>query len=104
MSNDSEDNKQITIPISDENSTRIHNEVLKRRSLILNVMKPSLSLTSLPPNSSKETCNETNVTAERPYNSLKVCFLHNNKRDRQFRYQCIYFFHTKKLILEKERC
>lgn len=38
------------------------------------LMKPSLSLTSLPPQSPKETSDETQLV-ERPYNSLKVRFL-----------------------------
>lgn len=39
------------------------------------LMKPSLSLTSLPPQSPKEVSDEAH-SAERPYNSLKVniCF------------------------------
>lgn len=37
----------------------------------LNLMKPSLSLTSLPPQSPKEPVPESSST-ERPYNSLKV--------------------------------
>lgn len=37
----------------------------------LNLMKPSLSLTSLPPQSPKEPVTESSST-ERPYNSLKV--------------------------------
>lgn len=39
------------------------------------LMKPSLSLTSLPPQSPKETSDETQLV-ERPYNSLKVRFLY----------------------------
>lgn len=39
----------------------------------LNLMKPSLSLTSLPPQSPKEPVTESSST-ERPYNSLKVRF------------------------------
>jgi hypothetical protein len=37
----------------------------------LNLMKPSLSLTSLPPQSPLEPAHESSST-ERPYNSLKV--------------------------------
>lgn len=40
---------------------------------MLNLMKPSLSLTSLPPQSPKDSVDETN--RERPYNSLKVSLL-----------------------------
>lgn len=41
---------------------------------VLNLlMKPSLSLTSLPPQSPKEASDETQIKLiERPYNSLKV--------------------------------
>lgn len=38
---------------------------------MLNLMKPSLSLTSLPPQSPKEQ-NEDTTSTIRPYNSLKV--------------------------------
>lgn len=55
-----------------ESSVKSHHEVLKRRSLILSVMKPSLSLTSLPPQSPKEKTLESISNTERPYNSLKV--------------------------------
>lgn len=48
------------------------NELLKKRSHLLNFMKPSLSLTSLPPQSPKEHSNESTSNTERPYNSLKV--------------------------------
>lgn len=37
------------------------------------LMKPSLSLTSLPPQSPKEASDETQ-SVERPYNSLKVIY------------------------------
>jgi hypothetical protein len=47
-------------------------EVFKRPHLkMLNLMKPSLSLTSLPPQSPKEPA-ESSTSTERPYNSLKV--------------------------------
>jgi hypothetical protein len=36
------------------------------------LMKPSLSLTSLPPQSPKEPSDEAQSSVERPYNSLKV--------------------------------
>lgn len=54
-------------------STSTTGEVLKKPHLKLFncLMKPSLSLTSLPPQSPKETADETQLV-ERPYNSLKV--------------------------------
>jgi hypothetical protein len=47
--------------------------IVKHRHLrLLNFMKPSLSLTSLPPQSPGERSHETSSAIERPYNSLKV--------------------------------
>lgn len=46
--------------------------IVKHRHLkLLNFMKPSLSLTSLPPQSPGEKTNESSSAIERPYNSLK---------------------------------
>jgi hypothetical protein len=53
-------------------SSRPAGEILKKPFLkSLNLMKPSLSLTSLPPQSPHEPTHESSST-ERPYNSLKV--------------------------------
>lgn len=71
-SNDNDHHNQSHLQISDETLSKPSNEVLKRRSQLLNIMKPSLSLTSLPPQSPKEQSNETTTSTERPYNSLKV--------------------------------
>lgn len=61
--------------------TADNNEETFKRPAVqsLQLMKPSLSLTSLPPQSPKETSND--ASNERPYNSLKVnfkfqCFRH----------------------------
>lgn len=49
------------------------NDPLRRLHLrMFNSIKPSLSLTSLPPQSSNENANEKSPATERPYNSLKV--------------------------------
>lgn len=57
------------------------------------LMKPSLSLTSLPPQSPKE-ANDDAQSVERPYNSLKVIFRVN------FKIQ----FRNFRTFLEKARC
>lgn len=63
-----------------ENSSKPHPKLLNC------LMKPSLSLTSLPPQSPKETGDETQ-SLERPYNSLKV------SRPLMFISQAITIFH-----------
>lgn len=70
-SNENDQQQQSHFLNSDELPTS-SNKVLKKRSLLLNLIKPSLSLTSLPPQSPKEHANESTSTTERPYNSLKV--------------------------------
>jgi hypothetical protein len=56
---------------NNETSSNASGDGFKRPHLkMLNLMKPSLSLTSLPPQSPKEPNEDTNP--ERPYNSLKV--------------------------------
>ena len=78
-SNDGDQQQQSHFYNSDELPTS-SNEVLKKRSHLLNnLLKPSLSLTSLPPQSPKEQAHETTSNTERPYNSLKVRILLNKK-------------------------
>ena len=90
-SNENDQPQQSHFLNSDELPTS-SNEVLKKRSHLLNLMKPSLSLTSLPPQSPKEHSNETSSTTERPYNSLKVRILFNWKLIRYSIFYCHFSF------------
>jgi hypothetical protein len=60
------DAEQTTTPQTTETSKKPHQKLLNC------LMKPSLSLTSLPPPQSPRDLNDDTQSLERPYNSLKV--------------------------------